>query len=74
MSEAAIQAKIELAVRRRQDAWAVGEPELAREVGERIDELYGELREERARNEHGSRPEITKRARIELELEKLADA
>lgn len=65
---------IDRLTRRRQELWASGalaEPgELAR-LAHRIDDLYAQRRIERASHVSGSREEISRRARIEVELERM---
>jgi hypothetical protein len=70
-----IEAKIERAARRRQATWAAGcDPvEIAARTRE-LDELYSQLRVERARRDYGDRLVIVKRARVERELERLMES
>lgn len=74
MSERAILNAIDDQTSRRSRAWSQRDTDEARAAGARLEELYEELRVERARQRSGPREEITRRARIELELEKLAEA
>jgi hypothetical protein len=72
MSEKQILAKIETATRRRREAWGRGDPQASAEAATRLEELYSDLRLERARRRSGDRKEISRKARISLELEKFS--
>jgi hypothetical protein len=67
-------AKIHTAARQRSENWASHprtDPGVTRQMTDRLGDLYGELRLERARNQHGDPAEIRRRARIEREIERL---
>jgi hypothetical protein len=71
--EAEILEAMDREVEVRRAAWRIGDTEAAAKATQRLEELGDELREHRARIVHGTREEISRRARIELEIEKLAD-
>ena len=58
---------------RRQELWSAGggEPGEVTRLAHRIDDLYAQRRIERASHVSGSREEISRRARIEVELERM---
>jgi len=64
---------IDSLTRRRQELWASGdaEPGELSRLAHRIDDLYAQRRIERASHVSGSREEISRRARIEVELERM---
>ncbi len=71
--EAEIQDAIDDELRVRKAAWAEQDAEAAGKATARLEELYDELREARARHANGDRKDIARRARIELEIEKLTE-
>lgn len=67
-------AKIHSAASRRSANWAAHprtDASLTSQMTERLSDLYGKLRLERARSQHGDPAEIRRRARIEREIERL---
>lgn len=61
--------QIEALVKQRQELWRAGQPTAS--VEQKLDLAYDEMRRSRAAGLHGSTAEITRRARVELQLEKL---
>ena len=74
MSEQAILNAIDVQTRRRRKAWSERDVATAQAAAERLEELYKDLRIARAEARSGDRESIVKRARIELELEKVREA
>lgn len=66
-------AKIHSASRRRSSNWQAPkcDPGVTHQMTGRLEELYSDLRLERARAQHGDPLEIRRRARIEREIERL---
>lgn len=66
-----IEAKIEKTAEQRKKAWAQHDAQRAQDLTARLEELYEEKRLAQARSRSGDRAKISRRARIERELEKL---
>lgn len=66
----AIALEIENLLEARRRAWAAGEPTGA--ISLRLEAAYDTQRRERAAAEHGTSAEISSRARVERELERLS--
>jgi hypothetical protein len=64
--------RIQKAAQKRQASWLNGcDPFEIAQLTKKLEELYEQHRLERARDRHGDRFQIVKRARVERELEKL---
>ena len=72
MSEASVQEQIDRTTAERQQAWRVGDAKVVERCTTSLDGLYAKLRAERAKGRSGDRKTILKRARIEREIDKLA--
>lgn len=72
MSETEILEKLDSAVEKRRRARDARDPVAVKRLDKELARLYDDLRTERARDLHGDRRTIRRRARVELGIEKLS--
>lgn len=71
-----IDKEIDALARVRADEWAKGrrrDPELLASISEQLSSMWEKKREAGASNTHGTRADIARKARVDLELERIAD-
>ena len=68
-----LSSRIDRLSRERQALWAAGEGGRAARVSRDLEDLYAQRRAARAREQHGSKTDVVRRAKAEAELEKLIE-